>query len=256
MQYMPGQVKVTVQLHRSSDAFSLLADTKAMSESKRLNINQYYVSCRDLNLSFKSIWLTEMGIRSVAKSIERPLYFTFPSTHLASVNIPPGVLDYEGTVGSLHNLPSRTFVGLVPTSNLHGSYSTNSLFFKNYNINELTLKLSGMCMDTVKIPRWDINNTVDVYWKLLYALKVTGKAGCLDIDQETFINGPLTFLPLMGGPDLYYSDFSFAPGQLSLKFKFNEAVPAGGLTAIMFCIVQSSMCIDNGILTVNDVVDY
>lgn len=252
--YMPGSVKISVQLQRSSNAFSLLVDTTRLEQAAKLKVDQYYVRLRNLQLSCKRLLLTDAGRAFVSHRLQRPLHFTFPAMKLHTVLLPGQVLSWESSL-SLTRLPSRLFVGLVETDCVYGNYTKNSLYFKHFNLSSLVLKRDSLEVDSLKIDSWTVNGTKDIYNRFLYALKITNTLNSLDVTPEAYRNGPLTLFPLLGANDIT-EVYPHPDGLITLGFKFSAPLPKKGLTAIVFSLVQSELTVTNMDVTLDNVVGY
>jgi len=254
VQYMPASVKITVQLQRSMDAFSLLVDTTDLTKAEQEKLDQYFVVIRKPQLTCKRILLTEEGQRFIHAQVQRPLCFAFPTMKLHTVTLPGSITRWD-TALSLTRLPGRIFVGLVDNDCIYGSYTKNSLYFKHFNLTSIVLKRDGMDIDNLNIEKWDHYGIIDAYNRLLYALKATNTPSAAMVTPKSFLEGPLTLFPLLGTSDINGS-YPYPKGNISLTLKFGTPLAAKGLTAIIFSIVDSEMIIDGTRVTVEDIVSY
>jgi len=254
VQYMPASVKITVQLQRSIDAFSLLVDTTNLTKAEQQKLDQYFVVIRNPQLTCKRVLLTEEGQRFIHARVQRPLCFTFPTMKLHTVTLPGSITRWD-TALSLTRLPGRIFVGLVDNDCIYGSYTKNSLYFKHFNLTSIVLKRDGMDIDNLNIEKWDSNGTMEAYNRLLYVLKATNTPNEVMVTPKTFLEGPLTLFPLIGGNDLTGA-YPYPKGNISLTLKFGTPLATKGLTAIIFSLVDSELTIDNTRVFLEDIVSY
>jgi hypothetical protein len=249
--YVPGNVKITVQLHRSSEAFSLTVNSSLLPDSSKDKMDQYFCAIRDLSLTYKRVLLTETGRAHMAQAVERPMYFTCKSTRINQAIIPAGALSWDAQLGGLPYLPGQMFIGLVPVDHVYGRYDTNSLCFKHHHLNEVTLKFDDSVLDKVTVASWTSNGIMNAYNKLLYTLKLSNAVTSIDMYPERFLEGPLTVFALVGGNDIY-DQFERKTGRINIMFKFSKPTPAPGLAAIIFSPMQSTITINKGMVTFCD----
>jgi len=254
VQYLPGTVKISVTLHRSADAFSLLIDDTGLTDDELDSAGKYYVKINNLQLSCKRIMLTNEGQHFLTNRVQRPLHFVFPSLDVNTVMLPGSVRSWE-TVLPITRLPERIFVGLIDTSALYGDYRINSLFFKNYTLTELALKRDNTTVDSVSIDKWDYNNAIPVYNKLLYLLKITNTQSSIDITPQSFTDGPYSIIPLLASNDIS-GLYAYPTAKIALSFKFKKPTPTNGITAVVFSNTISEMIIDRGQVRVENVISY
>jgi len=137
-QYLPGSLKIRIVLHRSKDAFVLLADQKELPPAKAHSVDEYYIQLSNVHLKCKRVHLTEHGQKQLATLVHHNLYFYLQSTRVTSCFIPGNSLNWQSTL-NFTKMPSRILVGLVPSNAIYGSTFTNSLFFRNYKLGEIAL---------------------------------------------------------------------------------------------------------------------
>lgn len=228
-----------------------------MPADRAKNLQQYYIDCSQLKLTYKRAILTEKGRAHMRAAVERPMYFSVNAMQVHTVSLPAQVYEWEAVIGSLNKRPSRILAALINATDLRGNYESNSLYFENHGLQQLSLHQNGMLVDEVKVERWDKNGVVDAYRRLMYTLRQYEQPSALDINEAMFRNGPLCLLPLLGSPDILDVDDGghHVPGQLTLKFKFGQPTPDSGLVCMLFCHGRTELRVDGGgIVTVNELV--
>ena len=91
-----------------------------------------------------SEYISSPGIRNFFDSIERqPITYEYEEMEVLVKALPTGTTNIQIDNIRGGNVPNYMFVGLLPSANLQGVYEKGATCFKQHNVDELNITLSG-----------------------------------------------------------------------------------------------------------------
>ena len=89
-------------------------------------------------------YISSPGIRYFFDSIEQqPISYEYEETEVLIKSLPKGTTNIQIDNVRGGNVPNYMFVGIIPTEHLQGKYEAGATCFKQYNVEELNITLSG-----------------------------------------------------------------------------------------------------------------
>ena len=211
--YLLNNVDVTFQFTKSKNEFCLMVDPTT-TDIINIDFINIYLKVRRVKISPTIMLNHAMALEKanakypIKKVLINTLSLNYKSLN-QSVKIHTGIM------------PNRVVCGIIPTEAYTGSYKSNPFCFENYEIREISLKISSKLFpySSSLEPNGNLDNYIEAYNSIFTGIREDPN----DITYEDFKNGYF-ILAYNLSPDLcseeHYS--LLKDGSLELDFKFGK----------------------------------
>nr|DAC81375.1 TPA_asm: hexon [Orchesella springtail adintovirus] len=234
--YLPPGIDIRLQLHRSSNAFSLMC-TGSAKENIKLSILEAKLYVEKLTLA------PSVQVSLLNNWEENPCVYPSKRVEMKSYSLPTGT--YQDTNESLITglIPDRLIFGIVKTANIQGAYDRNPF---NFDINGLsqiivTCNSEQSTQHIINIDK-DENRLLEGYMSLFDSMGVTNCDPGLDIRLNEFSKGKALY-----GINLRNVTEGFGiprHGNVSIYLKFKAALTSS-VTIVLYPEYQNVMYINS-----------
>lgn len=215
-------VPITIKLTRNKPSFYLTG----VSEHHLIVIDDCFLRVRRITVA-KEIMLHH-AMELEKKSAQYPIRRTVVKV----VTLPYSATSI--TISNIHSgiMPGRVIMGLVKNTDYDGTLDSNPFYFRNYNVQQLTLKVSSQALpysSGIKMD-FDKDTYLEGYWTLFQDIQ---ERSC-DITYKEYKNG-FTLYAFDLTPDLCNGDHvsKYKDGTLELDLVFGAAI-TDSVTAVFY----------------------
>jgi hypothetical protein len=239
--FMINNIAIEIEIHPHTSEFLLLdysPDTVAGTTGTTAVVKpKYRLALTDLKLFCKYVELMDGVAMDIASRLESsPARYGIRRTEMRSFVITAGRYEFQTNLFT-DQLPRRIIIVLVEPDAYNGSTKKSPWVFKHQNVREMSIISGGITWPAVL---YNINwgNDQNTYMRLYNDMQESvGLANSLEsngISPAHFKNGWCFYCFNLTSDLEQHSSFELIKaGTTSVMIRFNEAVPAKGLNAIV-----------------------
>ncbi|KAF8362405.1 hypothetical protein PRIPAC_89328 [Pristionchus pacificus] len=229
-----------IVLHPASDAFRI--------EQRRGDLQPYSLVIEDLIFLSRQITCHDSTMLAIDAMLRehRLISYQLNSIQMRSFFISAGRLHAPEHKLFTTATPRTLICGFVASENFNGSTNTNPFYFRPFGVTEVFL---DMGTETLPLRSWNMNfernNCARAYLALQDTLGFTKSGESNGVTFNHFKDGH-TFFGFDISPNAQDSDSRdlLKMGETSLRIRFGQAVPAGGIYCVVFAEFSSELGIN------------